>query len=87
MQADVARADEDGHAGDADEANLLVEDEAEDGTNDKYGNGMHDCTEGDAYEAIDLLQVVGECGGEHAGVVLILVKELNILVEDGMEGE
>ena len=62
VQVDVARVDEDGHAGGANEANLLVEDEAEDGTNNECGNGLHDCTEGDAHEAIDLLRVVGERG-------------------------
>ena len=87
VQADVARADKDGHAGDADEANLLVEDEAEDGTNNECGNGLHDCTEGDTHEAIDLLRVVGERGGERAGVVLTLVEELNVLIEEGVEGE
>ena len=86
-QADVARTDKDGHAGDADEANLLVEDEAEDGTDDECGNGLHDHAEGDACKAIDLLWVVGERGGECTGIVLILVKELNILTENGVEGE
>ena len=87
VQVDVAHADEDGHVGGANEANLLVEDEAEDGTNNECGNGLHNCTEGDAHEAIDLLRVVRERGGERAGVILTLVEELNILTEDGAEGE
>ena len=73
-QADVARGDEDGRAGDADEADLLVEDEAEDGADDERGDGLHDRAEGDAHKAIDLLRVVEERGGECAGVVLALSK-------------
>ena len=62
MQVDVAGGDEDGCAGDANEANLPDGDEAEDGADGKHGDGLHDCTEGDACEAIDLLRVVGERG-------------------------
>ena len=86
-ETDVAGRDEDGRAGDTDEAELPVEDEAEDGADGERRDTLHDRAERDASEAVDLLRVVAERRRELAGVVLVLVEELDVLAEDRAEGE
>ena len=86
-ETDVPGGNQHRRARDADQTDLPVERKTDDGANDERRDTLNDRAKGDARETVDLLRVVAERGGELAGVVLFLVEELDVLAEDGAEGE
>ena len=55
--------------------------------NDNSRTPLHDGTDGGDHETVDLLRIVAEGRGVLANDVLIFVKELDVLAEDGTERE
>jgi hypothetical protein len=67
-ESDVAGADDERDAGDANERQLPAVDEADDGACHDCGETLDDGSEGRSGEAADLLGIIGERGREGAGL-------------------
>jgi hypothetical protein len=87
LQTDVPGSNEERGAGKADKTDTPREDDTEDDADDEGGDGLHDGTERDAGETVDLLRVIRKRGYEPARAVLILVEEGDVLAKDGLERE